>query len=83
MKTYQLNTWKSFHWMKNTRFYSLTLHQDLWGNWTVTRTWGRAGTKLGSMKSHQVSYTEGLQLLAKLAKMRSYRKYHEINTQAN
>lgn len=78
MKNYQLTNWISFHWTKQTRYYKLILHQDLWGNWIVTRAWGRIGTKQGSTKAHAIGYREGLQLLAKLSKIRKYRKYERI-----
>lgn len=27
-------------WTKDTRFYEIHLHRDLWGTWILTRVWG-------------------------------------------
>jgi predicted DNA-binding WGR domain protein len=85
MPTYQLKNWEMLTWMrdKDKRIYHIILHQDLWGNWIVTRAWGRAGTKQGGTKDHAISYEEAIGLIAKLSKKRKYRKYHEINSQTN
>lgn len=39
---YQLEKWQYSSWQKDTRFYSLELCQDIFGNWIIKRTWGSA-----------------------------------------
>jgi predicted DNA-binding WGR domain protein len=75
MKNYQVTDWASFQWTKNTRFYRIILHQDLFGDWILTRAWGRIGTKQGGAKEHPTSYERGRELLARLARIRKYRGY--------
>ena len=41
-------------WEKATargiRYYEVDLDQDLWGEWRLTRIWGRRGTRLGQIR---------------------------------
>ena len=39
---YQLEKLQYSRWQKDTRFYSLELCQDIFGNWIIKRTWGSA-----------------------------------------
>jgi predicted DNA-binding WGR domain protein len=45
-------------WKKPTErgfgFNEIQLHQDLWGQWTLTRVWGQRGTALG--QNHRITY---------------------------
>jgi predicted DNA-binding WGR domain protein len=79
MKNYHLKNWISFHWTKKTRYYRIILHQDLFGDWIITRVWGRIGTKMGMAKAHAISYQDGLKLIAELCKVRQYRGYKNSN----
>lgn len=85
MPSYQLSNWDTLTWIreKDNRFYRVFLRQDLWGNWIVTRAWGRIGTKRGGAKDLQISHQEAIGLIAKLGKKRRNRKYERINTKAN
>ncbi len=78
MSQYQLDKCIRLSWYKPTdkgiRYYTAQLHQDLWGNWIVTRTWGRKGTHLGrSMNVLCESYEDGLE---QLETVKSRRKQH-------
>jgi hypothetical protein len=86
MPAYQIENWETLTWKreKDKRIYKIFLHQDLFGNWIVTRQWGGvAKSKRG--KYHQVTLEQGQALVKELSKIRKYRKYrkYEINTQAN
>jgi hypothetical protein len=39
--------WIRRRWEKATRYYEVYLHPDLWGDWVLTRIWGRRGELLG------------------------------------
>jgi hypothetical protein len=39
--------WEYRRWEKAQRYYEAHIHQDLWGEWVLTRVWGRRGTLLG------------------------------------
>ncbi|MEZ5584441.1 MAG: WGR domain-containing protein [Candidatus Competibacteraceae bacterium] len=66
--------WRCIRWEKNTRYYEAYLHQDLWGDWVLTRVWGRRGSKLGQIRDIPcASYEEGL---AKLGEVEKRRKQH-------
>ena len=78
MGQYQLKSWINLRWYKSTdkgiRYYSARLHQDLWGDWILTRTWGRKGTRLGrSMNVLCESYEDGMKQL-KIVEL--HRKQH-------
>ena len=38
---YQVENWRRQDWCKNTRYYSVELKQNLFGQWIVLRRWGR------------------------------------------
>ena len=63
-------------WIKSTRYYEVLLHQDLWGDWIVTRVWGRRGSPLGRVR-HQPcgSYAEGLERVRDVRERRARRGY--------
>jgi predicted DNA-binding WGR domain protein len=71
--------WHHLRWHKGTRFYEAILQQDLWGEWVLTRRWGRRGAKTGkSMAMPCVSYEQGLQLLEDVIERRSNRGYTAV-----
>jgi hypothetical protein len=81
MPAYQINDWKTLTWKreKDKRIYKIFLHQDLFGNWIVSRQWGGvAKNKRG--KYHQVSLDEGQALVSELVKIRRYRKYERLDS---
>ena len=41
---YDLEQWQSSQWHKGTRYYSIELCQNLFGEWVVRRTWGGKNT---------------------------------------
>jgi predicted DNA-binding WGR domain protein len=61
---------------KGTRYYEVHLHQDLWGEWVLTRVWGRRGTQLGRMVHNPcASYDDGCELLTAVQARRERRDY--------
>ena len=63
-------------WERETRYYEVHLHQDLWGGWVVTRVWGRRGTALGQLRRAPcASYAEALERLAAITRQRERRGY--------
>lgn len=81
MSQYQLDKHIRLRWYKPTdkgiRYYTAQLHQDLWGDWVVTRTWGRKGTRLGrSMNVLCESYEAGMK---ELESVQLRRKQHGYN----
>jgi len=72
----ELDRWQRRRWEKNTRYYEAYLQQDLWGQWILTRVWGRRGTLLGQVRHLPcASYADGLEQLAQLDKRRRQRGY--------
>lgn len=61
-------------WERDTRYYELRVQQDLFGDWLLTRIWGRKGTALGQIR-HELceSYAAGI---AKFAQAEVRRKQH-------
>lgn len=66
--SYDLNNWIESKWRKNTRFYVLTLCQNIFGAWTVTKTWGSAITRgFGESQDIEcVDYEEGKKIYEQL-----------------
>ena len=68
--------WQRLRWEKGTRYYEAYLEQDLWGQWVLTRVWGRRQTTLGRLTRMPCdSYEEGLKALAGISKRRAQRGY--------
>lgn len=67
-------------WEKPTalgvRYYEVELRRDLWGEWLLTQTWGRLGTRLGRVRVAACgSHAEGLARIAAIGKRRRQRCY--------
>ncbi|MGX2039359.1 WGR domain-containing protein [Methylocaldum sp. MU1018] len=59
-------------WEKELRYYEIHLQQDLWGDWVLTRIWGRRGSPMGQIRRMPChSYEDAV---AKLTDIRSRRK---------
>lgn len=55
-------------WEKDTRYYETRLHQDLWGQWVLTRVWGRRNTPMGKVTHTPCrSHAEALRLVCEIA----------------
>lgn len=68
--------WVRLRWEKSTRYYEACLHPDLWGEWTLTVSWGRRSTRFGQVRNRPcASYAEGLAILAAVGKRRAQRGY--------
>ena len=72
--------WRTVHWEKPTdkgiRYYAVRIHQDLWGGWVLTKTWGRRGTRLGRVVHTPCgSYQTALEELARVHARREQRGY--------
>lgn len=77
--TYAVETWQHLRWHKNTRYYDAQLHQDLWGNWVLTCTWGRRNSKLSQVRHTPCeTYQQGFGLLQATIKRREQRGYTRV-----
>lgn len=73
---FELTTWVRVRWERGTRYYEAYVHQDLWGAWVLTRSWGRRGTRLGrTMDLPCLSYPDARARLAALDRRRKRRGY--------
>ena len=77
---YQLEKWQYSRWQKDTRFYSLELCQDLFGNWIIKRTWGSAVKQDFGRSNSTIcpDYQTGLLWYEKQASRRRKRGYSAI-----
>jgi len=68
--------WFHSRWERDTRYYELRVQQDLFGNWLLTRVWGRRGSALGQIR-HELceSYAVGLAKYAEAEIRRAKRGY--------
>lgn len=78
LPTYAVNDWQQLLWHRprDGRRYHAELKQNLFGQWTIVRTWGGAHSRQGqSMETLCQNYDEGLVQLSAVAKRRSQRGY--------
>ncbi len=58
------------------RYYLVHLHQDLLGDWRLTRVWGRKGSSLGQMRHDCIENEQvGREMIKKIAVRRRQRGY--------
>ncbi|MES9991294.1 MAG: WGR domain-containing protein [Candidatus Thiodiazotropha sp.] len=63
------------------RYYRAHLQPDLFGVWTLTRSWGSLDSNHGQVRRELVdSQTKGQQILAGINKRRSYHGYQLAHT---
>ncbi|NJO94590.1 MAG: hypothetical protein HC820_10150 [Hydrococcus sp. RM1_1_31] len=77
---YQLDKRIESQWQKETRLYTITMSQNLWGVWIVTKTWGSSINR-GFWKSKDLScsdYQSGLEISEKMQQRREKRGYKRI-----
>lgn len=76
---YQVERWQRQDWQKDTRYYSCTLCQNLFGEWVIVRRWGRVSALKGqTLEQYCSSYDEGLRLLVEIEKRRMQRGYSAV-----
>jgi predicted DNA-binding WGR domain protein len=72
----ELTMWMRVRWEKGSRYYEAYVHQDLWGAWVLTRSWGRRRTRLGrTVHLACLSYPDARDRLAALDRRRMRRGY--------
>jgi len=65
-------------WLTPSRYYHVTITEDLFGRLFVTKTWGGRHTRIGSSCSVPIlSYQEGETLVMDIEKVREKRGYKE------
>lgn len=65
-----------YSWIKNNRYYTVSLDADLFGQWVVSQLWGSLNSKRGSHKMESFSTIEDAkQHIASIGKRRSQRGY--------
>jgi hypothetical protein len=75
----ELTTWIRVRWQRGIRYYEAYVHQDLWGAWVLTQSWGRRGTRLGrTVHLPCPSYLDALNRLAMLGRRRMRRGYAAV-----
>ncbi len=63
-------------WHRDTRYYEARVEQDLWGDWVLTRVWGRRGTPAGQVRHDPCSsYIEALERLDAVTRRRAAHGY--------
>jgi len=76
--------WAKLRWEKEGRYYEAHLHQDLWGDWVVTRVWGRRGQRLGQVKHVPCASREvGEAVLRHLDRTRRRRGYRLVRLEGD
>ncbi|WP_245770440.1 hypothetical protein [Marinospirillum alkaliphilum] len=73
-------------WEKDQDYYLVYVHQDMFGDWLVTRAWGLTGTQYGGLKHTLVGSPEEAAVLVDdvrhIQESRGFRKVLEAR-QAN
>ncbi|MGH8548153.1 MAG: hypothetical protein ACRERU_06040 [Methylococcales bacterium] len=80
---FQLSGWLDCRWQKETchgyRYYHVLLHQDLLGQWNLTRIWGGSLRQAGRVRQHILeSRDQGLRVLKEISKRRKVRGYRIV-----
>lgn len=63
-------------WQSKNRYYSVQLNKGLFGEWTVTQSWGGINSKLGNCKVFSfISVDDALEHIESVRKVRERRRY--------
>lgn len=66
-------------WEKDQDYYLVYVHQDMFGDWLVTRVWGLTGTQYGGMKHTLVaSPEEAAVLVDDVRHIQESRGFHKV-----
>lgn len=72
---------ETHYFTRGTRYYRLTVMQDLFGQWVVLREWGSIPKRtVRWIAMPATTYQEAQQLLASLIERRLKRRYIEMET---
>lgn len=81
---YAVSSWRRKRWEKvdaekgQHRFYTAEITQDLWGQWIITRAWGRIGHRPSrTVKEVAVDFNHASSILLAVNKIRLQHGYHE------
>jgi hypothetical protein len=67
--------------MEKRRYYRAVVQRDLFGDWTITRSWGSLDSHRGQVRTELVaSYEHCLIVMSDTEKRRVYRGYRSVNT---
>jgi len=71
-----MDGWIRRRWERETRYYEALIHQDLWGGWVITRSWGQIGARLGRVTHTPcASYADAEEELKVISKRRKSHQY--------
>jgi predicted DNA-binding WGR domain protein len=66
--------------LEKRRYYRAVVQRDLFGDWTITRSWGSLDTNRGQARVELVnSYTACKKVIKNICKRRCYRGYRSTN----
>ncbi len=66
-------------WQKETRYYEAHVEQDLWGQWVLTRVWGRRNSPMGQIRRVACeSYEDAQKKLAGVERQRQQHGYQPV-----
>jgi predicted DNA-binding WGR domain protein len=64
------------------RYYRVVAQRDLFGDWTLVRSWGSLDNNRGQMRTMVIeSYDQCMSIIDNITKRRTYRGYHSVNVQ--
>lgn len=79
---YQLGHWLQSFWVKDTRLYTLSLCQNIFGHWIVRRSWGSRIKRGYGQSNYDIcpSFEAAVTLFDKEQKRREKRGYVRISS---
>ena len=76
---FSVESWHSKRWERGTRYYTVLLHQDLWGQWIVTRVNGSRGSHLGRIvHTPQLNFAAACESITAIDRRRLARRYRSV-----
>ena len=79
--SYMHSNWQHCRWERDTRYYEITLEQDLWGQWIITRCWGSKVSRQSQTKiEHPSDITSAIARYQILQKERQRKQYAPVPT---
>jgi hypothetical protein len=74
----EFHKWQCYRFERGTRYYTLALRQNLWGEWEIERINGRIQTSLGKARYEPCeNYEAGKKLLKKYRAYRVLKRHYQ------
>lgn len=76
---FERDRWINRRWQSESRYYTVEILQDLFGEWSLRASWGGLGGRRGNIQvKHMPNYASAIAAMNQITKRRQVRGYQLI-----